>query len=164
MNRTEIIGNLAQDPVLRNVNGPDGTPMRVCNFNVAVNENYRNNPNVVYYSVSVWNQLADICAQYLQKGRKVFCSGTVRPNLYQAQDGTWKASLVLNAQSVEFLTPAPQNGDQPPVNTGAAAPAARRPVAQPAAPATQPQPNYGVGQQPDPNNGFQPVETDELPF
>lgn len=148
MNRTEFIGNLTVDPTIREVRGTDGQPVKVCSFNVAVNMRYSGGrEDTVYYRVSAWRNLAEICQTYLAKGRKVYCEGIVRASCYTNNQGQQVASLELNANNVEFLSRNEQNAQQ---------------NAAPAQPAVQP--NYGVGVPADPNNGFQPVETDELPF
>lgn len=161
MNITMIIGNLTADPETRQVRMPDGNTVTVCSFNVAVNQYYGGNETTTYYRVSAWRQLGESCQRYLAKGRKVHVSGAVKASAYINQQGQAVGSLELNAQTVEFLggNPNGQNG-QPAANAPA------RPAAQPMPAVNQPamMPNYGVGQQPDPNNGFQPVETDELPF
>lgn len=161
MNLTFIIGNLTADPEIRQVRMADGNTVNVCTFNVAVNEYIGGNETTTYYRVSAWRQLADNCQRYLTKGRKVHVRGTVKASAYINQQGQAVGSLELNAQTVEFLSPNPngQNG-QPAANAPA------RPAAQPMPATNQPavMPNYGVGQPADPNGGFQPIETDELPF
>lgn len=161
MNTTLIIGNLTADPESRQVRLSDGNTVNVCSFTVAVNQNFGGREDTTYFRVSAWRQLGESCQRYLAKGRKVHVSGTVKPSAYINQQGQAVGSLELNAQTVEFLSPNPngQNGQ-----TAANAPA--RPAAQPMPAANQPAvvPNYGVGQPADPNGGFQPIETDELPF
>lgn len=158
MNKTIIVGNLVRDPESRQVNLNDGTTTTVCNFDVAVNMRYNGKESTEYFRVAAWRQLGDICKQYLSKGRKVLVEGTVSAQAYIRQDGTAAASMSIQATTVEFMGSPNGNDAQP-----AAQPANPAPARRPAAP-QQPLPNYGVGQQPDPNNGFQPIETDELPF
>lgn len=154
MNKTMIIGNLTADPVLREVRGSDGNLTKVCNFTVAVNMRFGGNESTTYFRVAAWRLLAENCAKYLGKGRKVYVEGLIGSSCWQNQNGTWQSNLELNANSVEFLSSPNAQNEQT-----AAAPARQ---AAPAMPAVQP--NYGVGLPVDPNNGFQTVETDELPF
>ena len=157
MQKVIIIGNLTADPTIRDVAQTDGTAAKVCNFSVAVNERYSGGREVTtYFRVSAWRQLGELCQRYLAKGRSVYVEGTIRASAYTNQQGQNVGSLELTAQTVKFLGGMPQNNAAAPA--APAAPAA----AQTAAPAELP--NYGVGQPVDPNNGFQPVETDELPF
>ena len=148
MNKLTIIGNLTRDPELRTT--PTG--VNVCDFTVAVNRRGRrdaqsNQPEADFFRVNAWNQLAETCAKYLAKGRKVCVMGPVYARTYQANDGSTRVSLEVRADDVEFLssrTDAEAAG-------GYAAPAAA--PAAPAAPAADTQPA-----------GFTAVETDELPF
>ena len=111
MNRTEIIGNLTAKPIIREVKGNDGTMVKVCTFDVAVNTYKNGREYPVFYHVTTWRQLAELCFNYLDKGKKVFVSGEVSPNLYQKQDGKWAAGLNLAAVTVEFLSPSTATRD-----------------------------------------------------
>lgn len=99
MNQIVIIGNLTKDPVLRST--PSG--VSVCDFTVAVNR--RGKDETDYFRVTVWRQLAEICAKYLAKGRKVCVVGAVSARTYQANDGQTRVSLEVAADDVEFLSP-----------------------------------------------------------
>lgn len=102
MNRLTIIGNLTNDPEMRST--PDGK--NVCNFSVAVNR--RKKPNgqqeTDFFRVSAWNNIAESCAKYLSKGRKVAVEGSVSGYAYKDKEGNPKASLEVTASDVEFLS------------------------------------------------------------
>ena len=151
MNKIILIGNLTRDPELRTT--PNG--YTVCDFTIAVNDrratrnqqpvNGQQQDNAQFFRVSAWRQLGENCAKYLAKGRKVFVSGPLTARTYQANDGTTRVSLEVQADDVEFLTSradAEAMGGMP--SFDAPAPAASSPMAQ--------------------NSGFTAVETDELPF
>ena len=55
--------------------------------------------------MTAWRQLGENCQKYLSKGRKVAVTGAVSVSTYQGNDGSTRASLELNAEDVEFLTP-----------------------------------------------------------
>jgi len=108
---TIITGNLGNDPQMRYT--PGGSP--VTNFSVAVNKQYTNNAGdtvkkTVWYAVSAFGKLAEVCNQYLAKGRQVLVEGelianeTGNPRVYQRNDGAWAASYELKAQTVKFLS------------------------------------------------------------
>lgn len=102
MNKLIIIGNLTRDPELRTTTAG----VNVCSFTVAVNRPRREGQEQAadYFRVTAWRNLADICGKYLAKGRKVAVVGSVSLHTYQANNET-KASLEVNADDVEFLTP-----------------------------------------------------------
>lgn len=103
MNKTFIIGNLTRDPEKKTTK--DGVNYTV--FTVAVNRKKHADgaQDVDYFRVTAWRGLGDTCAQYLAKGRKVSVVGTVAASAYQDQTGSPRASLEVNAEDVEFLTP-----------------------------------------------------------
>jgi single-strand DNA-binding protein len=161
MNKTFIIGNLTRDPELRSVNGRDG-PVSVCDFTVAVNRRNGGNsnngqPDADFFRVTVWRGLADVCKQYLAKGRKVSVVGPVSCRTYVGNDGVTRASLEIQADDVEFLTPK----DQQPAQGGAPAYQNAQPQYQNAPPAHQ---NAPAQQRVDQQSGFVQVEDEELPF
>lgn len=113
MNKLMIIGNLARDPELKQIK--DGTP--VCTFTVAVNRKKADKDGVDadFFKVTVWRQLAEICAKFLAKGKKVGVVGTVSARAYLDSKNLPHASLEVTADDVEFLSP---KGEHPtPVQT-----------------------------------------------
>lgn len=136
MNKIILIGNLTRDPESRTT--PSGHT--VCNFDIAVNERRGGQDNTLYFRIAAWDKTGESCQRYLSKGRKVFVAGPLSYRTYQANDGTTRVSLEVNANDVEFLSS--RNDDM----AGGYAPA-------PAAPAPMAQ-----------SSGFTAVETDELPF
>lgn len=109
MQKLMIIGNLTRDPESRAVG--DKT---VCNFTVAVNRRKKNDgtQEADFFRVGAWGKLGESCQKYLQKGRKVYVSGTVSVNSYTDQQGQAKASMEVFANEVEFLSPAGQSSGE----------------------------------------------------
>jgi single-strand DNA-binding protein len=105
INRVVLVGNLTRDPELRHT--PSGTP--VCSLRIAVNDRKRDEsgnwidaPN--YFSISVFGNQAESCAQYLSKGRPVGVDGKLRWREWEAKDGGGKREAVeIVADSVQFL-------------------------------------------------------------
>jgi single-strand DNA-binding protein len=105
INRVVLVGNLTRDPELRHT--PSG--MAVCSLRVAVNSRRKDQstgewtekPN--YFSVTVWGNQGESCAQYLSKGRPVAIDGRLDWREYQAQDGTKREAIEIVADSVQFL-------------------------------------------------------------
>lgn len=166
MNKTFIIGNLTRDPELRTVNGQEGQ-VNVCDFTVAVNRrNGRSNsngqPEADFFRVTAWRGLADNCKKYLAKGRKVNVVGPVSCRTYTGNDGVTRASLEIQADEVEFLTPR-QDGQQ---QGGAPAYQNAQPTYQNAPPVYQnaPAQQQYPQQQVDQRSGFVQVDEEELPF
>ena len=100
MNKIIIIGALGSDPVSRVV----GDGIQVCSFSVAVNPKKKDDPTL-WVRVTAWRQLANLCQEYLAKGRKVAVVGSVGLNTYTDKEGQQKSSLEVTADEVEFLSP-----------------------------------------------------------
>ena len=111
MNKLFIVGNLTRDPELRTTS----SGISVCSFTVAVNRRRSSNaagnqPEADFFRVSAWRQLGENCQRYLAKGRKVAVTGSVSVSTYQGNDGMTRASLEVNADDVEFLSPKGEGG------------------------------------------------------
>ena len=104
LNKAMIIGNLGADPEMRyTANGS-----AVTNFNVATNREYttgegERREETEWFRVVTWNRLAEICSQYLSKGRQVYVEGRLQTRSWEAQDGTTRYTTELIAQEVKFL-------------------------------------------------------------
>jgi single-strand DNA-binding protein len=107
-----LVGNLGRDPEMRYT--PSG--QAVTNFSVAVNDNFTSSngekvERTIWVRVSTWGKQAEICNQYLKKGKKVLVEGrlvtdpsTGGPRVWNRQDGTPSASFEVSAQTVRFLS------------------------------------------------------------
>jgi len=99
LNRVQLIGNLTRDPELRYT--PSGTA--VCSFSIATNRNWTTDTGekkeeVEFHRIVAWNKLAELCSQFLTKGRKVFVEGRLTTRSWAAQDGTQKQTteIIIN--------------------------------------------------------------------
>jgi single-strand DNA-binding protein len=109
LNRVMLIGRLTRDPELRYT--PSGTP--VCNLGVATNRYGQDASGerrefTDFHDVVVWNQgnrkLADLVAQYLQKGRLVYVEGRLQTRSWDdQQSGTKRYRTEVVASDVQFL-------------------------------------------------------------
>jgi single-strand DNA-binding protein len=96
LNRVQLIGNLTRDPELRYT--PNGTA--VCSFSIATNRNWTTDTGekkeeVEFHRIVAWNKLAELCSQFLTKGRKVFVEGRLQTRQWNAQDGTQKQTTEI---------------------------------------------------------------------
>ncbi len=91
LNRVQLIGNLTRDPELRYT--PNGNA--VCSFSIATNRSWTTDSGekkeeTEFHRVVAWNKLAELCSQFLVKGRKVYVEGRLSTRQWQAQDGSQK--------------------------------------------------------------------------
>ena len=100
MNKLVLIGNLTNDPEKRATNNG----ATVTSFTIAVNR--KGKAQTDFFRINAWRGLADTCAKFLSKGRKVAVVGELQARTYEGKDGKTKFSLDVQAEEVEFLTPA----------------------------------------------------------
>jgi single-strand DNA-binding protein len=98
VNVVTLIGNLATDVELRDV----GQDMQVAAFLLAVDRPSKDEADFV--RVSTWNKQAEVCAQYLAKGRKVGVDGRLRSSSWEDSDGNKRNAIEVVANRVEFLS------------------------------------------------------------
>jgi len=88
LNRVQLIGNLTRDPELRYT--PQGTA--VCSFSIATNRSWTTDSGekkdeADFHRIVAWNKLAELCSQFLTKGRKVYVEGRLSTRNWTGQDG-----------------------------------------------------------------------------
>jgi single-strand DNA-binding protein len=106
-NSVVLLGRLTRDPELRYV----GSGAPVCSFSVATNQNYTKSDGqkvqaVTFVEVTVWRRLAEICSQFLKKGRQVLVTGTLKQDRWvDAKTQQSRSKLKIVAREVKFLGP-----------------------------------------------------------
>lgn len=96
-------GNLARDPELRYT--PTGTA--VCDLRLAIN--IPNLDDALFMDVTVWEKLAETCAEALRKGSKVVVYGSLRPESWTDKEGNPRSKVTIRATQVEFMSPRPSD-------------------------------------------------------
>ena len=107
LNRVLLIGNLTKDPELRYT--PSGTP--VANLRLAVNSSFKDQSGArkeetCYVTIVVWSKQAEICQQYLKKGRAIFVEGRLLYRSWEAE-GKTRSTMEVRADRIQFLGPPP---------------------------------------------------------
>ncbi|MDA1038586.1 MAG: single-stranded DNA-binding protein [bacterium] len=127
LNRAQLIGNLTRDPELRQTAGGQS----VTSFGVATNRTWNDasgqkQEQTEFHNVVAWGKLAEICGQYLGKGRKVFIEGRLQTRDWEGKDGEKRRSTEIIADNMIMLDRAAQNsgGDDftPPTPSSSSAP------------------------------------------
>lgn len=153
LNRAQLIGNLTRDPELRTIT----SGQTVANFSVATSSVWTDNAGqrqekTEFHSIVAWAKLADICGQYLVKGRRVFVEGRLQTREWETQDGQKRQKTEIVADNVIMLDRPPQAGGSP-ASAGPAASAA--PAYVPAA-STAPTVDKTMGEQ--------EIKVEDIPF
>ena len=104
LNKTLLIGNLTRDVDLRYT--PSGAA--VANFGLAINRTYSDASgekvdDTCFVDIVAWNRLAEVCGEYLAKGRPVFIEGRLQMDSWEQEDGKKRSKLKVVAQNIQFL-------------------------------------------------------------
>lgn len=105
VNRVILVGNLGADPELRYT----ASGMAVAKFRIATSETYTDRQGTrqertEWHQVVAWGKLAEICGQYLSKGRLVFIEGRVRSRSWE-QEGVKRYAFEIVADTMKMLGP-----------------------------------------------------------
>lgn len=122
LNRVQLIGNLTRDPELRYT--PNGTA--VCSFSIATNRTWKTEAGekreeTEFHRIVAWNKLAELCSQFLTKGRKVYVEGRLTTRSWTGQDGNQRTTTEIVIQDMILLDRRPEgvgvseNGAEPTV-------------------------------------------------
>jgi single-strand DNA-binding protein len=125
LNRAMVIGNLGRDPEMRYT--PEG--QAVTTFALAATRSWTlpqggRGDSTEWFNIVAWGSLAEICNQYLAKGRRVYVEGELRTRGWEQPDGAKHFRSELIASEMIMLGPRPktwpaerepnQLGDEPP--------------------------------------------------
>jgi single-strand DNA-binding protein len=105
VNKVILIGNLGRDPELRYT--PGGQP--VANFSIATNESWTKKDGsgreerTEWHRIVAWGRTADLCAQYLAKGRTVYIEGRLQTREWENKEGQKQRSTEIVANTVQFI-------------------------------------------------------------
>ena len=88
VNKVIILGRLGQDPELKYTAGGSA----VCNFSLATSESWtdrngQKQEKTEWHRVVVWGKLAELCNQYLSKGRQAYVEGKLATRSWEDQNG-----------------------------------------------------------------------------
>lgn len=111
LNKVMIIGNLTRDPEVRTT----ASGQQVATFGVATSRQWKNQAGekqeqTEFHNVVAWGRLAEICSQYLGKGRKVYVEGRLQTRDWQGQDGVKRQRTEIVTENMIMLDRAPQGG------------------------------------------------------
>ncbi|HUP01270.1 MAG TPA: single-stranded DNA-binding protein [Gemmatimonadota bacterium] len=114
VNKAILIGNLGRDPELRHT----ASGQAVATFTVATNRSWTSpdgtaNEETEWHNIVAWARLAEICQQYLQKGRKVYIEGRIQTRSWDdAKTGhkRYMTEIVAN-QMIILDAPGGSRGD-----------------------------------------------------
>lgn len=114
LNRCDFIGRLGRDPEVRYLNS--GTP--VAQFSIAVGDTWKDKSgekqeSTEWVNVEAWGKLAELCESYLGKGDRIYISGPMKTQSWEAEDGNMRYKTVVTIKELQFLnTKGAEDGGQ----------------------------------------------------
>lgn len=104
VNKVILIGNLGRDPELRYTQSGQA----VANFSLATTERFSTRDGdrqerTEWHRIVTWGRTAELCAQYLSKGRSVYLEGRLQTNEWEDKEGQKRRTTEIVATTVQFL-------------------------------------------------------------
>lgn len=104
LNKVQLIGNLTRDPEVREI--PNGT--QVASFGLATNFTWTDSQGnrqtkAEFHNIVAWRKLAEICANYLRKGSKIYIEGRLQTREWEGQDGVKRQRVEIVADNMIML-------------------------------------------------------------
>lgn len=103
LNKIFLMGRLTRDPELRYT--PQGVP--VTDLGLAVNREYsaggERRKDTLFIDVTLWRRQAEVCCQYLKKGRTLFVEGRLSMDTWEGQDGQKRTRYRVIGENFQFI-------------------------------------------------------------
>jgi single-strand DNA-binding protein len=105
VNKVILIGRLGKDPELKYTGS--GTPF--CRFTLATDDVWNDKTSgerqekTEWHNIVVWDRLAEICNQYLTKGRLVYIEGALQTREWDDQEGNKRRTTEIRAREMVML-------------------------------------------------------------
>lgn len=113
VNKVILIGNLGKDPEIRYTSSGQA----VANFPVATTEVSTNKDGnkqeyTEWHRIVAWGRLAEICGEYLTKGKPVYIEGSIRTRSWEDKTGNTRWTTEIVARNMQMLGYAGDGGSQ----------------------------------------------------
>jgi single-strand DNA-binding protein len=108
INRVTLVGRLTRDPEVHDTAaGGRLVNMRLVTTEFRKGEDGTRKEEVQYHSVVAFSKLAEVCADYLRKGRLVYIEGKLRTREWDGKDGIHRYTTEVVADRMQMLSPRP---------------------------------------------------------
>jgi len=139
VNKVILIGRLGKDPEIKYT--PSGAP--VAKFSLATDEVFKDRSgeqqkHTEWHNIVAWNKLAEICGEYLTKGKQVYIEGSIRSRQWEDQSGNKRTSYEIVARQMTMLGSRADTERAAAATAAPAEQAAGAPLRGEAAPASEP--------------------------
>jgi len=114
INKVILVGRLGRDPEMKYT--ASGTPF--CRFSIATDEGWTDKASgektekTEWHNIVVWDKLAEICNNYLAKGRMVYIEGSLQTREWDDQEGNKRKTTEVRARDMVLLGGPPGGGGE----------------------------------------------------
>lgn len=110
VNRVTLLGNLGADPeTKKTASGQSITLFNLATSNSWTNRDGQRQEHTEWHRVVVWGKLAETCAEYLAKGRKVYIEGRLQTRSWEDDKNQKRYTTEVVAREVLFLNSKSEN-------------------------------------------------------
>jgi single-strand DNA-binding protein len=130
VNKVILIGHLGNDPALNKLQSGDSAT----SFSIATTEKYPNKQtgemieNTIWFNCEAYGKTAEVIAQYVKKGHKLYVEGKLVENNYTDKNGAVNKGFKVRISGFDFLESAKANGQAPAPQQAPQAPVAPAPA------------------------------------
>jgi single-strand DNA-binding protein len=105
VNKVILVGHLGADPEIKYT----ASGSALCTFRLATSEAFtdrdgQQQTRTEWHRIVTWGKLAEICGQYLSKGRLAYVEGSIRTRSWDDNSGVKRYMTEINARDVQFLS------------------------------------------------------------
>lgn len=99
LNRVILIGRVVAPPEMRYTTNGKAT----CAFRLAVDRRGKD-AGADFIPIVAWERLAEVCNEFLAKGKLVAIEGRLQTRTYEAQDGQKRSAFDVVAENMQMLS------------------------------------------------------------
>jgi single-strand DNA-binding protein len=103
INKAILLGNLGKDPEMRY----STSGLAICNFSIATSETYtkdgQKTKKTEWHKILAFGKLAEICGEYLTKGKQVYIEGKIQTREWEDKDGNKRYTTEIVANEMKML-------------------------------------------------------------
>ena len=107
VNKVILVGRLGQDPEIKYTAGGQA----LARFSLATDESYKDRNSgeqqrrTEWHNIVAWRRLAEICGEYLTKGKLVYIEGRLRTRKWEDREGNKRSTTEIEAREMQMLSP-----------------------------------------------------------
>jgi single-strand DNA-binding protein len=99
LNKVSLIGNLGKDPETKYT----ASGLAICSFSLATTEKIKGEATTEWHKIVSFGKLAEICGEYLTKGKQVYIEGKIQTREWEDKNGVKRSTTEIVANEMRML-------------------------------------------------------------